>query len=106
ARPGHPRLGPAKQSRGYADQVHARRIEIVSCERDTSHPCKKIFPRQPCRPHARGGNGRGPEWTDDKQDVTHSEMPVFSNLTQLDGRVETRQRDRAARVARAAMAPG
>jgi len=33
-------------------------------------------------------------------------MPVFSNLTQLDGRVETRQRDRAARVARAAMAPG
>jgi len=43
--------GPAsrlKQRRGYADQVRARRFNIVCCASETSEACKNVFPEQPC----------------------------------------------------------
>src|SRR6266849_6510776 len=53
--PGSARLGPAihalgrsRQRRGWADQIRARRLEIVSCGSGTSSSFKKIFPGQPC----------------------------------------------------------
>jgi len=37
-----------KQRRGYAEQVRARRFNIVCCESWTSEACKNFFPVQPC----------------------------------------------------------
>src|SRR2546429_4097894 len=36
-----------RRRRGYADQVHARRINVVSCASNTRPSYKKIFPGQP-----------------------------------------------------------
>jgi len=46
-------LERAKQRRGYAEQVRARRLKIVCCESQTSSACKNIFPGQPYRARGR-----------------------------------------------------
>src|SRR2546429_8041782 len=35
-----------RRRRGYADQVRARRVEVIFCAPSTSHSYKKIFPGQ------------------------------------------------------------
>jgi hypothetical protein len=40
-------FGRSKQRRGCADQVRARRLQMVSCESQTSNPCRGNFPDSP-----------------------------------------------------------
>jgi len=42
-------FGRPKQRRGCADQVRARRLQVVSSESKPSYPCRGNFPGQPCR---------------------------------------------------------
>jgi hypothetical protein len=53
-------FGRPKQRRGCADQVRARRLQVVSSESKPSYPCRGNFPGQPCC--VRGREERGRIW--------------------------------------------
>jgi very-short-patch-repair endonuclease len=47
-------FGRPKQRRGCADQVRARRLQVVSSESKPSYPCRGNFPGQPCGKRGEG----------------------------------------------------